>query len=106
MEPIRILLIVPFGQEDIMKDEPVSEYCIGRYNTLDDIAFTHDYPTAVLIATRYRETNCGYYLPRNGDGPFQIVNKDYGTGDIDEAAFVESVLDFVEFSKNKYSRYE
>ena len=89
-----------------MKDKSVDASCLGWYNTLDDIAFTHDYPTAVLIATWYRETNCGYYLPRNGDGPFQIVSKDYGTGEIDEATFVQSVLDFIEFSKNKYDRYE
>ncbi|MEI7557984.1 MAG: hypothetical protein WCJ45_04055 [bacterium] len=46
---------------------------------MDTISFANDFPTALTIATRYRETNCGYYLPGNGDGPFQILSKDYGT---------------------------
>ncbi|MBU0627302.1 hypothetical protein KKG31_02025 [Patescibacteria group bacterium] len=53
--------------------------CTGRYNTLDNISFANNFPTALTVATRYREANCGYYLPGNGDGPFQIVSKDYGT---------------------------
>jgi len=80
--------------------------CVWRYNTLDNIAFAHDYPTALLISTRYRETNCGYYLPANTRGPFQITSKNYGTGKITEDVFFASVIDFINFSKNKYSRYE
>ncbi len=91
---------------NIMKEKEIDPNCIGRYNTLDDIAFSFDYPTAVLIATRYRESNCGYYLPHNGDGPFQIVGKDYGTGEITEETFVQSVIDFIKFSKDKYKRYQ
>lgn len=91
---------------EIMKKKDLDPNCIWRYNTLDDIAFSFDYPTSVLIATRYRETNCWYYLPSNGAGPFQIVGKDYGTGEISEAKFVQSVIDFIKFSKDKYSRYE
>jgi len=53
--------------------------CTGRYNTLDNISFAYNFPTALTIATRYREANCGYYLPANGNGPFQILSKDYGT---------------------------
>jgi len=83
----------------------LSNSCLGRYNTLDDIAFAHDYSTSVLIATRYRESDCGYYLPKNGDWPFQIVSKDYGTWHITEAIFVQSAVDFINFSKNKYERY-
>lgn len=91
---------------EIMKEKELDSNCIGRYNTLDDLAFSFDYPTAVLIATRYRETNCWYYLPSNGDGPFQVVGRDYGTGEITEEKFVQSVIDFIRFSKDKYSRYE
>jgi len=53
--------------------------CTGRYNTLDTISFAYNFPTALTMSTRYRETNCGYYLPNNGDGPFQILSKNYGT---------------------------
>lgn len=59
--------------------EVLSENCYGRYQTLDNLSFSYDFPTALTIAVWYRETTCGYYLPKNGDGPFQIVSKDYGS---------------------------
>jgi len=80
--------------------------CTGRYNTLDNISFAYNFPTALTIATRYRETSCGYYLPANGDGPFQIVSKDYGTWEITEELFTKSVEDFITFSKAKHTQYK
>ena len=65
--------------------------------------FANNFPTALTIATRYRETHCGYYLPSNGDGPFQILSKDYGTGEINEDTFTQSIQDFIDFSKGKYA---
>lgn len=93
-------------KDEITHTETIQDNCIGRYNTLDDIAFSHNYPTSLLIWTRYRETTCGYYLPSNTRGPFQITSRNYGTGEITEELFVLSVIDFINFSKNKYSRYE
>jgi hypothetical protein len=51
--------------------------CTGWYNTLDDISFAYDFPTALTIATWYRESTCAYHLPSNKNGPFQIISKDY-----------------------------
>lgn len=82
------------------------ENCIGWYNTLDDISFAYDFPTALTMATWYRESTCAYYLPSNWDGPFQIVNKDYGTWELTEDEFVTTVIDFMEFTKAKFARYE
>ncbi len=80
--------------------------CTGWYNTLDDISFAYNIPTALTIATWYRESTCAYYLPNNGDGPFQIVNEDYGTGIITEDVFVETVEDFMKFTLSKFDRYD
>lgn len=80
--------------------------CTGWYNTLDDISFAYDFPTALTIAAWYRESTCAYYLPSNGDGPFQIINKDYGTGEMTEQQFIETIEDFLEFTKLKFARYE
>ena len=80
--------------------------CTGRYNTMDTISFANNFPTALTIATRYRETNCGYYMPANGDGPFQILSKDYGTGQITEASFLQTMQDFIDFSKWKRTQYK
>ncbi len=82
-----------------------ADTCMGRYNTIDTISFANNFPTALTIAMRYRETTCGYYLPSNGDGPFQILSKDYGTGQITEAKFLQAIQDFIDFSKAKHTQY-
>lgn len=83
-----------------------SDTCTWWYNTMDSISFANNFPTALTIATRYREVNCGYYLPANGDGPFQILSKDYGTGQITESKFIQTMQDFIDFSKAKYLQYK
>lgn len=85
---------------------PDKENCIGRYNMLDLISFANNFPTALTIATRYRESSCGYYLPANGDGPFQIISKDYGTGQITDSIFYQTVQDFIDFSQAKWTQYK
>ena len=51
--------------------------CLGRYYTMDLLSYAYDFPTALTIAVWRKESSCGYYLPKNGDGPFQIVSKDH-----------------------------
>ena len=80
--------------------------CTWWYKTLDDISFAYDFPTALTIAVWYRESTCAYYLPNNWDGPFQILSKDYWTWEITQKQFIQAVVDFMEFSKNKLARYE
>ena len=80
--------------------------CTGRYKTLDDISFAYDFPTALTIAVWYRESTCAYYLPNNGDWPFQILSKDYWTWEITSKQFIQTIVDFMEFSKNKLARYD
>ncbi|MCX6825080.1 MAG: hypothetical protein NTY80_02535 [candidate division SR1 bacterium] len=84
----------------------VADSCTGWYNTMDSISFANNFPTALMISTRYRETSCGFYMPNNGDGPFQILSKDYGTGQISEAKFIQTMQDFIDFSKAKYLQYK
>ena len=93
-------------RKDIMiQDEFPIENCVGWYNTIDNISFANDFPTALTIAVWYKESNCGYYLPANGDGPFQIVSKDYGNGEITEEIFKQTIQDFIDFAKNKIDKY-
>ena len=44
-------------------------------------------------------------MPANGDGPFQIVSKDYGNGEITEEIFKQTIQDFIDFAKNKIDNY-
>ena len=89
----------------LSQDITTADTCTGWYNTIDTISFANNFPTALTIATRYREINCGYYMPSNGNGPFQIVSKDYGTGQITEATFIKTIQDFIDFSKAKHLQY-
>lgn len=84
----------------------MEDKCFWRYNTIDNISFANNFPTALTMAIRYRESHCGYYLPKNWNGPFQIITKDYGTGEITEEIFVQSVQDFIDFSRSKFARYQ
>ena len=81
------------------------EKCTGWYNTIDNISFANNFPTALTIAVWYRESTCGYYLPSNGDGPFQIVSKDYWAWEITEDVFKQTIQDFIDFSKKKIDSY-
>ena len=94
-----------YRSDIMMEDEFPFEKCTWRYNTIDNISFANDFPTALTLAVRYKESNCGYYLPANGDGPFQIVSKDYGTGEITEEIFKQTIQDFIDFAKNKIDNY-
>ena len=91
---------------DIMMEEefPIDN-CIWWYNTIDNISFANDFPTALTLAVWYRESNCGYYLPSNGDWPFQIVSKNYGNWEITEEIFKQTIQDFIDFAKNKVDNY-
>ena len=88
------------------QDITTPDSCTWRYNTIDTISFANNFPTALTMATRYREVNCGYYMPANGDGPFQIISKNYGTGQITEATFLQTIQDFIDFSKAKHLQYK
>ena len=88
----------------IDEDFPM-DYCVWWYNTIDNISFANDFPTALTIAVWYKESNCGYYLPANGDGPFQIVSKNYGNGEITEELFRQTIQDFIDFAKGKIDDY-
>lgn len=87
-------------------DITTADSCTWWYNTIDNLSFANNFPTALTLATRYRETNCWYYLPRNWRGPFQITSNNYGTGEITESTFIKSIQDFIDFSKAKHARYK
>jgi len=89
----------------LIHEEFPMDNCVWWYNTIDNISFANDFPTALTIAVWYKESNCGYYLPANGDWPFQIVSKNYGNGEITEEIFKQTVQDFIDFSKSKIDSY-
>ena len=97
-------------EPNIIKEHSIPQRCRDRRQYLDDISFVHNLPTAVTMATRYAESTCGFYLPVHpvygSNGPFQIITKDYGTGDMTEPLFRQTVKDFIDFTWAKINNYE
>lgn len=93
----------------IIKEHSIPQRCRDSRQLLDDMSFVYNIPTAITLATRYAETTCGYYLPIHptygSNGPFQIITKDYGTGEMTPKLFRQTIQDFLEFSHNKYNSY-
>ncbi|MBQ7074587.1 hypothetical protein IJM86_06160 [bacterium] len=92
-------------KENLLLNGELDENCIGWYNSIDNWSYAYDFPTALTISIWWRESSCGYYLPKNGDGPFQIVSKDYGTGEITKEIFYDTIKDFLLFARSKIDRY-
>jgi hypothetical protein len=87
-------------------DIPLPPGCFAYTKDLDMLSFVYDVSLPVLIATRYRESTCGYYLPANTRGPMQIISHDYGTGSIeDHEIFIYAMSNYADFAHAKYDRY-
>lgn len=97
-------------EPNIIKDHSIPQRCRDRWQYIDDISFVHNLPTAITMATWYAESTCGFYLPIHptygSNGPFQIITKDYGTGEMTESLFRQTVQDFVWFAWSKINSYE
>lgn len=94
----------------IIQDHSIPQRCRDRRQYMDDISFVYNLPTAITMATRYAESTCGFYLPIHptygSNWPFQIITKDYGTGEMTESLFRQTVQDFVWFAWSKINSYE
>lgn len=86
-------------------EDEIDEGCREHYDIIDDLSFVYDQPTPLVIATWFRESNCGYYLPKNTRWPFQITSKNYGSGDISPELFRQTVEEYLQFVANKYAMY-
>lgn len=104
-EGLKANFISKYSDKITFNEDFPDNKCFWRYNTIDNISFANNFPTALTIAVWYRESTCSYYLPSNGDWPFQIVSKDYWTWEINEEIFTQIIQDFIDFSKKKIARY-
>ncbi len=87
------------------RNTEMNDNCKQHYDVIDDLSFVYDQPTPLVIATRFRESTCAYYLPKNTRWPFQITSKNYGSGEISQELFVQTVEEYLQFVKNKYAMY-
>ncbi len=87
------------------KEVPLSLACKQRYELVDDRSYALNIPTALTLATLDMESGCGWYKPANGDGVFQLISKDYGTGTLSTGEWILMMYDFAALLKGKYDRY-
>lgn len=83
----------------------VPEKCKTNYDFIDEIGKRNDFPTALIIATWGKETNCNMYNPANGWGIFQITSQYYEPGNIGLIELEKQVEAFIAFSRNKWNYF-
>lgn len=93
-----------YGKE-ITTDLKVPENCIKYYDEIDELALKNDFPTALIIANWWKESNCWLYNPANWWGPFQITSSYHTPWDITLEEFLIDVQSFIDFSKYKWNYF-
>lgn len=78
-----------------------AQSCKDHYAAIDALARTQNFPTALIIATRWREYSCTMQNPANGRGIFQITSHHYEPGYLSEAGLLEQVQHFIDFARAK-----
>lgn len=89
----------------LTNDKSLDKPCPQFAQLIDDWAFALDLPASLITATWLMESGCGRSRPANGDGIFQIVSKDYGTGVMTTGHRIWMVSDFNDFVRAKFARY-
>jgi hypothetical protein len=84
----------------------ISELCTTYYDKIDAVAKEYDFPTAVIIATWFKEHTCKFSNPSNGRWNFQITSHSYPPGDITWENFENQIINFIYFSKAKWEWYD
>ncbi|MBP7848616.1 hypothetical protein KA013_05465 [Patescibacteria group bacterium] len=95
-----------YRPEVTSSDTDLPEQCFTYFHEIDAIAQERDFPTALIIAMRYREHTCYFDNPNNGRGNFQITSHYYEPGEITREQFAEQVHNFIDFSRAKRAWYD
>ncbi len=93
-----------YGKE-ITTDLKVPEKCTIYYDEIDKLALKNDFPTSLIIATWWKESNCWLYNPANWWWPFQITSSYHNPWDITLDDFLVKVQSFIDFSKYKWNYF-
>lgn len=81
------------------------QWCVQKFDMVNTIAKKYDVPPALILATWFMEASCRQANPDNKNGIFQITSHYYEPGPIDDAELEEQIIDFIEFSRAKWSWY-
>ncbi len=92
--------------KDIASWMRVHPRCLEHYDFVDKVARENNFPTALILATWYREHSCLMTSPSNWQWAFQIVSQRYEPWEISKDDLEEKIINFIEFSKAKWDYWE
>ncbi len=78
-----------------------AQACKDHYARIDALAREQNFPTALIIATWWREYSCNMSNPANGRGIFQITSHYYEPWPLSEAWLLDQVQHFIDFARAK-----
>lgn len=93
-----------YGKNIVYKNK-LREWCTKHFDFVDEIAKRNDFPTALIIATWSKESNCGLFNPYNWWWPFQITSQYHTPGEISLEEMWEKIQQYIDFSKGKIGYY-
>jgi len=83
----------------------LSSDCYSYNQLIDDVSWSKNIPTNLVIWTWMMEASCWFYFPNNWDWQFQMLYKNK-TWTMTIPLFVNEIQDFANFSQNKRNWYE
>lgn len=93
-----------YGKNIVQKNK-LREGCTKYFDFVDEIAQQNNFPTALIIATWSKESNCGLFNPYNGWWPFQITSQYHTPGEITLEEMGDKIQKYIDFSKGKIAYY-
>lgn len=79
--------------------------CVENYDFVDTIAKDEDFPTPLILAVWWIETNCNMYNPANGWWLFQITSQYFEPGNVGYIELESQIRNFIAFSRNKWNYF-
>lgn len=105
LSPSSLALSGQYRSGVLSKDKVLDKPCPQFQTLVDDWSFALDLPSSLVTATWLMESGCGWTRPANGDGIFQIVSRDYGTGVMTTGHWIWMMTDFNDFVRAKFTWY-
>lgn len=91
--------------KDITTTTWVPDNCFKNYNIADIYGKRYNFPTALIIANWWIETNCNMSNPQNWYGLFQISSNYYAPWNVWTIELQDQIVDFINFSKKKWDYF-
>lgn len=93
------------NSKEIIGKNKIKTSCYKYYDSIDEVAKKNNFPTALIIATWQKESNCNLFNPYNWKWPFQISSQYHKPWKITLETFLNSLQEYITFSKWKINYF-